>query len=400
MSKVLHSKEDILGMAHLLDYLKNEHFPTVSALEKSHYEQILSELEGDFNITLSKSTIIRICNFLRKPTPISYKSLDDFVYWCFDREIQSFRQLIKEREVEIESNNLVTDTEIENILKNLNPSKSKSLVNRPLTIELASSPFQLSLTEGNVSQLLTSIAHCTGDILSERFLNDPELLKSVLPDTRIASRIFVNQQRRQNNIENIVKKAIEFCRENESNPNAEVDSDWVADFFETAKDTSNENMQYIWAKILANEVDKPGSFSRRAIHTVKLISHEEASIFNLFCNCMWEIHPNETRAEKVLIKIPSNADLDDTVWGFDDSLIKLMVDLGLVYESTLHITKGEKCAFRYFDYEHVLEPKTDTISLNLVHLSLIGVELYNVVQLEKNEEYYDLIINEVYLKFE
>ena len=399
MSKVLHSKEDILGMAYLIDYLKNEHFPAVSVLEKSHYEQILLELEGDYKITLSKSTIIRISNFLRKPTPINYKSLDDFVYWCFDREIHSFKQLLKELNVEIESSNLITNTEVESILKKLNSSKSKSLINRPLTIELASTPFQLSLNEGNVSQLLTSIAHCTGDILSERLLNEPELFRSVLPDTRIASRVFVNQQRRQDNIENIVKKAIEFCRENKSNSNTEVDPDWVSDFFETAKDTSNENMQYIWAKILANEVDKPGSFSRRAIHTVKLISHEEAGIFNLFCNCMWEIYPNETRAEKVLIKIPDNADLDNTVWGFDDSLIKLMVDLGLIYESTLHIIKNEKCVVRYFEHEHILEFKTDTISLDLVHLSLVGTELYNVVQLEKNIEYYNLI-NEVYLKFE
>ncbi len=31
------------------------------------------------------------------------------------------------------------------------------------------------------------------------------------------------EKRRQENIENIVKKAIEFCRDNESNSNAEVD---------------------------------------------------------------------------------------------------------------------------------------------------------------------------------
>ena len=393
MSKVLHNKDDILGMAYLIDYLKNEYFPSVSVLEKQHYEQIVSRLEIDCNITLSKSTIIRICNFLRKPTPLSYKSLDDFVYWCFDKNIHSFKQLLKEHNTEIASSHLISEEEVASILKQLNVSKSKSLTERPLTIELASTPFQLSLTEGNVAQLLTSIAHCTGDILSEKFLNDPELLKSIIPDNRIANRVFVNEKRRQNNIEHIVKKAIEFCRTQEYSSHNEVDPDWVSDFFETAKDTSNENMQYIWAKILANEVDQPGSFSRRAIHTVKLISPDEASVFNLFCNCLCEIYPNETRTEHILVRIPEDVNLNEGIIGFDDTSINILVDLGLVYESKLVLYAGEKCTLKYFDEIHIIKPKQNNQNLDIVRLTNTGMELFKVIQKVECYEYFVLITN-------
>lgn len=55
-----------------------------------------------------------------------------------------------------------------------------------------------------------------------------------------------------------------------------VDKDWVIQFFESAEDVSSEEMQVIWARLLAGEVKRPGTFSKRAIHALKLMSTREA----------------------------------------------------------------------------------------------------------------------------
>lgn len=55
-----------------------------------------------------------------------------------------------------------------------------------------------------------------------------------------------------------------------------VDKDWVIQFFESAENVSDEEMQIIWARLLAGEVQQPGTFSKRAIHALKLMSAREA----------------------------------------------------------------------------------------------------------------------------
>ena len=57
------------------------------------------------------------------------------------------------------------------------------------------------------------------------------------------------------------------------------DFDWFLRFFESASNVSNEDMQKLWATILAGEVTNPGSFSLRTLDTVYNMSQNEAMIF-------------------------------------------------------------------------------------------------------------------------
>jgi hypothetical protein len=64
--------------------------------------------------------------------------------------------------------------------------------------------------------------------------------------------------RRQKNIEAIVSEAAKALPESVSEE--KVDEDWTAFFFfENCKDVSNEEMQLLWAKVLAGKVAQPGS---------------------------------------------------------------------------------------------------------------------------------------------
>lgn len=98
------------------------------------------------------------------------------------------------------------------------------------------------------------------------------------------------------NCTKVVDLAMEHISEN-ARPQ-DVEKDWFSFFFDKVRLTSNESVQNMWAKILANEVNEPGKYSRSLLHTLSIMSVSQAE---LFCNisrfCMYEykneevIHP-------------------------------------------------------------------------------------------------------------
>lgn len=70
--------------------------------------------------------------------------------------------------------------------------------------------------------------------------------------------------------------------ENKSLTNIEkckqFDFDWFLRFFDSVGNVSNEDMQGLWAKALAREIDESGSFSLRTIEVLKNMSRKECLI--------------------------------------------------------------------------------------------------------------------------
>lgn len=62
------------------------------------------------------------------------------------------------------------------------------------------------------------------------------------------------------------------------------DFDWFIRFYEAAGSISNEQMQSIWAKILAGEINKPDTYSLRTIDLLRTISQKEANLFKRICS--------------------------------------------------------------------------------------------------------------------
>lgn len=98
---------------------------------------------------------------------------------------------------------------------------------------------------------------------------------------RAAQRLLDVEERRQRNIEAIVQKAVPLLpNEVSATP---VEDDWSSRFFAEVQDIGNEEMQTVWAKLLAGEVAKPGSFSPRTMFVVKNLAPREAELFNTLC---------------------------------------------------------------------------------------------------------------------
>ena len=109
-------------------------------------------------------------------------------------------------------------------------------------------------------------------------------------EDRAAERARLNQERQQRNIESIAGKAAEELQSTVSDvSDVPVDPDWTTRFFEKCQGVSDEQMQLLWAKLLAGETVQPGAFSRKTLSIVDVMSKEQAVLFTRLCSTVWTI---------------------------------------------------------------------------------------------------------------
>lgn len=96
---------------------------------------------------------------------------------------------------------------------------------------------------------------------------------------RAEQRMLAESVRQEKNLENVIEIAsADLLLENEV-VDETVDDDWITRLFNIAKDVSSTEMQYVWGKILAGEIKRPGSFSLRTLNAIRNLSQKEAKIF-------------------------------------------------------------------------------------------------------------------------
>ena len=96
---------------------------------------------------------------------------------------------------------------------------------------------------------------------------------------RTEQRLLQDEMKKQQNMDAIVANAAEELQGKEKVSETPVDEDWSTRFRNIAKDVSSEEMQFIWGKVLASEVENPGSFSLRTLETIRNLSKAEAATF-------------------------------------------------------------------------------------------------------------------------
>lgn len=109
-----------------------------------------------------------------------------------------------------------------------------------------------------------------------------QLKQALLESTANAARS-IREERQFNNIASIYANAAQELQMIENIDKIPVDPDWSARFFDYAKDISDEEVQIVWAKILAGEIIKPGSFFKRTLSALRDIEALEAKWFADIC---------------------------------------------------------------------------------------------------------------------
>jgi hypothetical protein len=104
---------------------------------------------------------------------------------------------------------------------------------------------------------------------------------------RAMVRFLAEEAKKQNNIESITYKALPDVAP-EAKPER-MEDDWIANFFDKCRLISDEQMQTIWAKILAGEANAPGKFSKRTVNLVANLDKSDAVLFSNLCSFVFVI---------------------------------------------------------------------------------------------------------------
>ena len=104
---------------------------------------------------------------------------------------------------------------------------------------------------------------------------------------RALKRFIAEEAKKQDNMESITSKAFPMI-DDDSKPQ-EIEDDWIINFFDKCRLISDEEMQNLWAKILAGEANSPGKFSKRTVNFLGSLDKSDATLFKTLCCYAWVI---------------------------------------------------------------------------------------------------------------
>jgi len=134
---------------------------------------------------------------------------------------------------------------------------------------------------------------------SGQVLADLERIKTLANENadiidRAKIRLLSREIEGQKNVEAIAEHALQSLADTMSDQ--PVSNDWRRKFFLEAENVCDEDLQFLWGKVLAGEVVAPGSYSLRTLEILKHLSKQEAELFHIACSLAfrdgWIMKPN------------------------------------------------------------------------------------------------------------
>lgn len=114
--------------------------------------------------------------------------------------------------------------------------------------------------------------------------------------------------------------------DNQSNTN-KYDFDWFVQFYEYASNTSNKEIQQLWASILAREISNPSSVSLSLLHALSIMRKEQALFFCNISRFVFSDITYQTSLPLIFISTNREAYKDSSI---TPSRLKEMEHLGLI----------------------------------------------------------------------
>ncbi|MBT3305883.1 MAG: DUF2806 domain-containing protein [Alphaproteobacteria bacterium] len=236
----------------------------------------------------------------------------------------------------------------------------------------------------------------------EVLLEDQDMLGSV--KGRAIIRDFSDKERQQENLESILREALEFSQthENSADPKLsekEINDDWMSEFVDLAKNTSEERMRKVWGRVLANETAEPGSFSMRSLFILKTMSYEDAMAFQRMCQLKIEaIDILKTNSDWF-----ASSETDFFGTNYNDFLRCSFCGLISSNSTAQKIIRydDENCIdLDYGDVSiHIRNDSKIDMKVDVVLFTPFGNELYSLVDVNKNIGYIESIV-EYFEKFD
>ena len=192
------------------------------------------------------------------------------------------------------------------------------------------------------------------------------------------------ERKRLSNVQSVVERAAGLLDGKEVSDH-KPDSDWSDRFFDDAQNVSSEDLQTIWARILAGEVESPGRTSLRTLSILKDMTQEEARQFHRLM---------EFRIGNYLI-VKFAEEVSGESLGY---IILSIEEIGLFHPSMtahvqINVSDGKPYTDEHHGYMLVIEgPPEQSLSLspNPIETTVLtksGMELAEFCSHEPNEAY-------------
>lgn len=147
----------------------------------------------------------------------------------------------------------------------------------------------------------------------------------------VRQRIEFQEEKRQRNIASVVTQAAESLGDREV-PEHEPNHDWTARFFNEVQDISSEEMQTLWSKVLAGEVERPGSTAIHTLDILRNLDQRAAQLFKTLCSLSlaFRVDPNEVVDSRVLSLGKNAGDNSLEAFGLGFAELNVLNEHGLI----------------------------------------------------------------------
>lgn len=222
---------------------------------------------------------------------------------------------------------------------------------------------------------------------------DPLTKAALISNARKTIREYKNQC-------NIVAIAMENLK-SDAQPD-KVDEDWLAQFMDKARLVNNDELKFIWGRILSGEFNAPKSVPKVLLHILEQMdtnaAHDFMAVSNttikVFDDGKWEYEP------LIFLKRPSLEYYKERGISFD-SLIELEA-LGLIhYNPTTYFQASHESKTIYYNdvaYD-TQETRRSNLLLGNVLFTNAGRALFSVVEAERDSEYLNDLIKAHWAEF-
>lgn len=148
-----------------------------------------------------------------------------------------------------------------------------------------------------------------------------------------------------------------------------VDLEWMARWQEVASRATSPSLQEMWARVLLNEVSKPGHHSFRSLHFLTMLSNSDAAALRLLAGL--DMNGSICREAQSYF-------LPDV----HGALFKQMTELGILVNATPKKLRLSSVATDHFqtvircqDKALYVEGETDEVSLHVTPITALGKEI-------------------------
>ena len=238
--------------------------------------------------------------------------------------------------------------------------------------------------------------------LAKKFAIDGGLIsedEQMLIEDRTLKRGRLTQLRKQRNIENIIQKTLSYCANSEIGQR--TDFDWFNRYIALSEEVSNPTMQDLWAKILAGELSKPGTFSFKALKLFRDMSIHDAKLLAKACSLAIK-DPNQQSIRLItgayqqprffnFFSKQRQQYCNLSHYGLNYADLLALSENHLIYlqesESNL-INKDEVLQFTYNGYPLLLTAKQSGVCLQFYKFTPLGTELAHLISDKSNDDFY------------